>query len=118
MSRVHLTRPQRVRRNEPGAIVGELAHVSFDAPVIAQVDRTDISKLVKQVTAAARYLHIDPARLRRFVCEIDRSLLADIERIDAALPEYAQAVLDRRVPVPRTRDNVSYINKARRRPIR
>jgi hypothetical protein len=39
------------------------------------------------ITVATHYL--DPARLRRFVYEIDRSLLADIERIDAALTEYA-----------------------------
>ena len=32
---------------------------------------------------------------RRFVYEIDRSLLEDIERIDAALTEYAQSILER-----------------------
>ena len=46
------------------------------------------------ITAAARYLRVEPARLRRFVYEIDRSLLEDIERIDAALTEYAQSILE------------------------
>ena len=42
-----------------------------------------------------RYLRVEPARLRRFVYEIDPSLLEDIERIDAALTEYAQSILER-----------------------
>lgn len=67
------------------------------------------------ITGAARYLRVDPARLRRFVCEIEPSLLEDIERIDAALTEYAQAVLDRRAPVPRTGGNVSYFSKTKGR---
>ena len=57
----------------------------------------------------------EPARLRRFVYEIDRSLLEDIERIDAALTEYAQAVLDGRAPKIAQGSNVSYIGKAKRR---
>jgi hypothetical protein len=67
------------------------------------------------ITAAARYLRVDPARLRRFINEIDRSLLEDTERIDAALTEYAQAVLDGRAVVPRTGDNVSYFSKTKSR---
>jgi hypothetical protein len=67
------------------------------------------------ITEAARYLRVDPARLRRFVYEIDRSLLEDIQRIDAALTEYAQAVLDGRAAVPRTGDNVSYFSKTKGR---
>ena len=47
------------------------------------------------ITAAARYLRVDAARLRRFVNEIDPSLLEDIARIDAALTEYAQSILKR-----------------------
>ena len=47
------------------------------------------------ITAAARYLRADPARLRRFVNEIDPSLLEDIARIDAALTEYAESMLQR-----------------------
>ena len=47
------------------------------------------------ITAAAHYLRIDPARLRRFIHEIDSSLLNDIERIDAALTEYAESILKR-----------------------
>jgi hypothetical protein len=66
------------------------------------------------IFAAARYLRVDPARLRRYVYEIDPTLLEDIERIEAALTEYAQAVLDGRAVVPRTGDNVSYLNTARR----
>ena len=41
------------------------------------------------ITVAARYLRVEPARLRRFVNEIDPSLLEDIARIGAALAEYA-----------------------------
>ena len=67
------------------------------------------------ITVAARYLRVEPARLRRFVHEIDRSLLEDIERIDAALTEYAQAVLDGRAPKIAHGSNVSYIGKAKRR---
>lgn len=66
------------------------------------------------ITAAARYLRVDPARLRRFVHEVDPSLLEDIARIDAALTEHAQAVLYGRAPEP-AGSNVSYINKAKRR---
>jgi hypothetical protein len=56
--------------------------------------------------SAAPYLWVDPARLRRFVNEIDRSLLEDIERIEAALAAYAQDVqAGRVVPHPaRQRD--------------
>jgi hypothetical protein len=68
------------------------------------------------IFAAARYLRVDPARLRRYVYEIDRSLLEeDIERIDAALIEYVQAVLDGRAVVPRSGNNVSYLSKLKRR---
>jgi hypothetical protein len=67
------------------------------------------------IFAAARYLRIDPARLRRFVYEIDPSLLEDIARIDAALTEYAQAVLDGRASKIAQGSNVSYIGKAKRR---
>jgi hypothetical protein len=67
------------------------------------------------IFAAARYLRVDPARLRRYVYEIDPTLLQDIERIDAALAEYAKDVLDG-CAVPRTGDNVSYLNKASQRP--
>jgi hypothetical protein len=67
------------------------------------------------ITVAARYLRIDPARLRRFVCEIDPSLLKDIACIEAALTEYAQAVLDGRAPETPQGSNVSYIGKAKRR---
>ena len=67
------------------------------------------------ITVAARYLRVQPARLRRFVYEIDTSLLEDIERIDAALAEYAQAVLDGRAPKIVEGCNVSYIGKAKRR---
>jgi hypothetical protein len=67
------------------------------------------------IFAAARYLRVDPTRLRRYVYQIDASLLEDIERIDAALTEYAKDVLAGRVP-PRTRgDNVTYIRRARER---
>jgi hypothetical protein len=67
------------------------------------------------VTAAARYLRVEPTRLRRFVNEIDPSLLEDIERIDAALTEYAQDVQAGRVPPPTRSDNVTYISGARER---
>lgn len=67
------------------------------------------------ITAAARYLRVDPARLRRYVYEIDPTLLEDIERIDAALTEYAQAALDRGAPKIVQGSNVSYIGKAKRR---
>ena len=67
------------------------------------------------ITAAARYLRVDPARLRRFVYEIDPSLLEDIARIDVALTEYAQATLDRGASEIAQGSNVSYIGKAKRR---
>jgi hypothetical protein len=67
------------------------------------------------ITAAARYLRVDPARLRRFVREIEPGLLEDIERIDAALTEFAQAVRDGRAVVPRMSENVSYLSKVKRR---
>lgn len=67
------------------------------------------------ITAAARYLRVDPARLRRFVHEVDPSLLEDIARIDVALTEYAQATLDRGASEIAQGSNVSYINKAKRR---
>jgi hypothetical protein len=67
------------------------------------------------VTAAARYLRVDPARLRRFVYEIDPSLLEDIERIDAALTEYAKDVQGGRVAFPSRGHNVAYISRARER---
>jgi hypothetical protein len=67
------------------------------------------------IFAAARYLHVDPARLRRFVYEIDPSLLEDIERIDAALAEYAEGVRAGRVAVPAQSDNVTYIGRATKR---
>ena len=61
------------------------------------------------ITAAAHYLRVDPARLRRFVYEIDPSLLEDIARIDAALTEYAKDMLAGRVPPPTRSDNVIYL---------
>ena len=67
------------------------------------------------ITAAARYLRVDPARLRRYVYEIDPSLLEDIERIEAALTEHAEDVLAGRVPPPIQSDNVAYIARALRR---
>jgi hypothetical protein len=67
------------------------------------------------ITAAARYLRIDPARLRRFVHVVDPSLLEDIARIDAALTEYAQAKLDGGASKIAQGSNVSYIGKAKRR---
>jgi hypothetical protein len=67
------------------------------------------------ISVAARYLRVEPARLRRFVNEIDPSLLEDIERIDAALTEYAQAVLDEPASKIAQGGNVSYIGKAKRR---
>jgi hypothetical protein len=67
------------------------------------------------ITVAARYLRVDPARLRRFVYQIDWSLLEDIERIDAAMTECAQEVLDGRAPETAQGSNVSYIGKAKRR---
>jgi hypothetical protein len=66
------------------------------------------------ITAAARYLRIDPARLRRFVHEIEPSLLEDIARIDAALTEYAQVAFDRGASNIAQGSNVSYIGKAKR----
>jgi hypothetical protein len=68
------------------------------------------------ITAAARYLRVDPARLRRYVYEIDPMLLEDIERIEAALVEYAEDVQAGRVAVPAHSDTVAYLNKASRRP--
>src|ERR1700733_15919250 len=65
------------------------------------------------ITAAARYLRVDPARLRRFVYEIDPSLLEDIGRIDAALTEYAKDVQGGRVSFPSRGHNVAYISRAR-----
>jgi hypothetical protein len=67
------------------------------------------------ITSAAHYLRIDPARLRRFVREIDPSLLEDIARIDAALAEYAKDVLADRVALPTRSGNVSYIRGIRKR---
>ena len=67
------------------------------------------------ITVAAHYLRVEPTRLRRFVNEIDRSLLEDIERIEVALTEYAQAVQAGRVVPPTVRDNVTYIRGARER---
>jgi hypothetical protein len=67
------------------------------------------------ITVAARYLSIDPARVLRFVYEIDPSLLEDIARIDAALTEYAQAALDRGASKIAQESNVSSIGKAKRR---
>jgi hypothetical protein len=67
------------------------------------------------IFAAARYLRIDPGRLRRYVYEIDPSLLEDIERIEAALIEYAKEVLDGCAVVPRTGDNVTYLSNASQR---
>jgi hypothetical protein len=67
------------------------------------------------ITAAARYLRVDPARLRRYVYAIDPSLLEDIERIEAALAEYAKDMQAGRVPVPRTGNNVTYLNNAGQR---
>jgi hypothetical protein len=67
------------------------------------------------ITSAARYLRVDPARLRRFVREIDPSLLEDIARIDAALAEYSEHVLADRVAFSAEGDNVTYIRRARKR---
>jgi hypothetical protein len=67
------------------------------------------------ITSAARYLRIDPARLRRFVREIDPSLQGDIARIDAALTEYAEDVQAGRLPLPTRSDNVTHIGRARER---
>jgi hypothetical protein len=66
------------------------------------------------ITSAARYLRIDPTRLRRFVHEIDLSLLEDIARIDAALTEYAGSVLHGPAIGPVWEGNVSYIGKTKR----
>jgi hypothetical protein len=68
------------------------------------------------IFAAARYLRVDSARLRRYVYEIDPTLLEDIARIDAALTEYAKDVLAGRVAVPTQTDNVTYIGLAIKRP--
>ena len=68
------------------------------------------------IFAAARYLRVEPDRLRRFVNEIDPSLLEDIARIDTALTEYAKDVLAGRVAVPSQADNVTYIGRAIKRP--
>jgi hypothetical protein len=68
------------------------------------------------VTVAARYLRVDPARLRRYVYEIDPTLLADIERIEAALTDYAEEVQTGRVALPARTDNVTYISRATKRP--
>jgi hypothetical protein len=67
------------------------------------------------VTAAAHYLRLDPARLRRYVYEIDPTLLEDIGRIQAALTEYAEDVLAGRVPLPAQSDKVTYIGRAIKR---
>ena len=48
-------------------------------------------------------------------CEIDPSLLEDIERIDAALTEYAKDVQAGRVPPPTRGDNVTYLSNASQR---
>lgn len=67
------------------------------------------------IFAAARYLCVDPTRLRRYICQIDPTLLEDIERIEAALTEYAEDVLAGRVPPPTQSDNVAYIARAIKR---
>jgi hypothetical protein len=67
------------------------------------------------ITAAARYLRVDPARLRRYVYQIDPTLLEDIERIEAALTEYARDVRAGRVPPPARSDKVTYISRAIKR---
>lgn len=67
------------------------------------------------IFAAARYLRVDPARLRRYVYEIDPSLQDDIARIEAALTEYARDVQAGRVPSPSRNENVTYIRGARER---
>jgi hypothetical protein len=67
------------------------------------------------ITAAARYLRVDPARLRRYVHEIDPTLLEDIERIEAALTDYAKDVQAGRIPLPSQGNNVTYIGRARQR---
>jgi hypothetical protein len=67
------------------------------------------------ITAAARYLRIDPARLRRYVYEIDPTLLEDIERIESALAEYAKDVRAGRVASQTRSGNVTYIGRARER---
>jgi hypothetical protein len=67
------------------------------------------------ITAAACYLRVDPARLRRYVYEIDPTLREDIARIDAALTEYAKDVQADRVPLPAQGDNVTYICGGRKR---
>jgi hypothetical protein len=67
------------------------------------------------ITAAARYLRVDPARLRRFVYEIDLSLLEDIARIDAALTEYAKDVQASQIAIPNQSNNVTHISRARER---
>jgi hypothetical protein len=63
------------------------------------------------ISVAARYLRVDPARLRRFVHEIDPSLLEDTARIDAALTEYAGSVLHGPAIGPAWEGNVSYIGQ-------
>jgi hypothetical protein len=68
------------------------------------------------ITSVARYLRVDPARLRRYVYEIDPSLLEDIAGIDAALAEYANDLQAGRVPLPAQGDNVTYIGRALKRP--
>jgi hypothetical protein len=66
------------------------------------------------ITSTARYLHIEPARLRKFIREIDTTLQEDIERIDAALVEHAQEVLNGRADVPIKGDNVVYLSRAKK----
>lgn len=46
------------------------------------------------VTLAARHLRVNPTRLRRYVHEIETSLLDEIERIDRIIAEYAARVLE------------------------
>jgi hypothetical protein len=67
------------------------------------------------IFAAARYLRVDSARLRRYVHEIDPTLLEDIARIDAALTEYAKDMLADGVPPPTRSDNVTYLSNASQR---
>jgi hypothetical protein len=68
------------------------------------------------ITSAARYLRVDPARLRRYVYEIDPTLKEDIQRIEAVLTEYADEVQAGRVALPTQSDNVTYLSRAIKRP--
>jgi hypothetical protein len=67
------------------------------------------------IFAAARYLRVDPARLRRYVNEIEPSLLEDIKRIDGALTEYACLMTFRAEKARRNRwERVAAISSAAR----